>query len=183
MGSAALHRLRRHSRRLAAATVAVFALNWLGLALMPCAMAYALPAPVLAAETTAAPAASSADAMPPGCPGHAARIAAGQAPSMTAAGQAVTAAPSVDPPSAEPCPWCLEAGPSGPHHDADCAATPKPALDSRDAKNPVPPLLIALSAVVLGFVPVEAGTAAYAPDDDFLPPAPPAVDRYCRRLE
>jgi hypothetical protein len=189
MASIALHRLRRHSRRFAAATVAVFALNWLGLALMPCAMAYALPAPVAhAAETAAAPT-TLANAMPAGCPGHAGKAVAGQAPSRAAAGPALPpAAPSGDAPaaaapSAEPCPWCLEAARGGPHHDADCGATPKPALDSRDAKNPVPPLLIALSAAVLGFVPVEAAAVAYAPDDDLLPPATPAVDRYCRRLE
>jgi hypothetical protein len=181
MASIALHRLRRHSRRFAAATVAVFALNWLGLALMPCAMAYALPAP--AAETAAA-ATTLANAMPAGCPGHAGKVVAGQAPSMAAASPAV---PSVDAPaaapSAEPCPWCLEVGTSGPHHDADCGAAPKPALDSRDAKNPVPPLLIALSAAVLGVVPFESSAPSFAPADDVLPPATPAVDRYCRRLE
>jgi hypothetical protein len=188
MASIALHRLRRHSRRFAAATVAVFALNWLGLALMPCAMAYALPARVAhAAETPAAPT-TLANAMPAGCPGHAGKVVAGQAPSRAAAGPAVpAAAPSADAPAAAPstesCPWCLGAGTSGPHHDADCGATPKPALDSRDAKNPVPPLLIALSAAVLGFVPIAAAAAAPAPDDDLLPPATPAVDRYCRRLE
>jgi hypothetical protein len=188
MASIALHRLRRHSRRFAAATVAVFALNWLGLALMPCAMAYALPAAGADAAGTAAPATTLAHAMPSGCPGHAGRVAANQAPSAAAVSPAPPAlGPSGDAPaaapSAEPCPWCLEAGTSGPHHDADCGATPKPALDSRDAKNPVPPLLIALSAAVLGFVPVEAAAVAFAPSDDLLPPATPAVDRYCRRLE
>jgi hypothetical protein len=161
MGSNALHRIRRHSRRLAAAAVAVFALNWLGLALMPCAMAYALP------EAPAAQQQAAADAALPGCPGHAGVVTPQDAPSA----------------EGEPCPWCLEAGTTGGDHDAGCGAVPKPALDSRDAKNPVAPLLVALSAAVLGVVPLEASAPSFAPARDVLPPAMPAVDRYCRRLE
>lgn len=163
MGSNALHRLRHHSRRLAAAAVAVFALNWLGLALMPCAMAYALP------EAPAAQQQKAADAALPGCPGHAGVATTHDAPPAA--------------PSGEPCPWCLEAGTTGGHHDAGCGAIPKPALDSRDAKNPVTPQLVALSAAVLGVVPFESSAPSFAPADDALPPAAPAVDRYCRRLE
>lgn len=161
MGSNALHRLRHHSRRLAAASVAVFALNWLGLALMPCAMAYAPEAPAAQQQL-------AADAVLPACPGH---------PGL--------AAPSHDTPptSGEPCPWCLEAGTTGGDHDAGCGAIPKPALDSRDAKNPVTPLLVALSAAVLGVIPFETSAPSFAPADDVLPPGTPAVDRYCRRLE
>lgn len=161
MGSNALHRLRHRSRRLAAAAVAVFALNWLGLALMPCAMAYALPEEAPAAQQQMA-----ADAVLPGCPGH--------------AGVVPHDAPPAD---GEPCPWCPEAGTTGADHDAGCGAIPKPALDSRDAKNPVTPLLVALSAAVLGVVPFETTAPSFAPADDVLPPAAPAVDRYCRRLE
>jgi hypothetical protein len=169
MGSNALHRLRHHSRRLAAAAVAVFALNWVGLALMPCAMAYALPASPPEAAAGAVHS-QAPDAMPAGCPGHAG-----------------IAAPSDDTPAAapsgEPCPWCLEAGTTGGDHDTGCGAVPKPALDSRDAKNPVTPLLVALSAAVLGVVPFATSSPSFAPPDDVLPPAAPAVDRYCRRLE
>jgi hypothetical protein len=161
MGSNALHRLRRHSRRFAAAAVTVFALNWLGLALMPCAMAYALPVAPAAQQPMAA------DPVLPDCPGHA----------------GVAASHDVPRAEGEPCPWCLEAGPTSGGHDAGCGAIPKPALDSRDAKNPVTPLLVALSAAVLGVVPFESSTPSFAPPDDVPPPATPAVDRYCRRLE
>jgi hypothetical protein len=161
---AALHWLRHRSRRFAAATVAVFALNWVGLALMPCAMAYAMPAPVAAAA--AQPDAADTVAMPAGCAGH---------PAAAAADHAA--------PSGEPCPWCVDAGAGGRAHDADCGAVPKPALDSRDAKNPVPPLLVALSAAVLGVVPLKTSVAAFAAADPVVPPDTPAADRYCRRLE
>lgn len=169
----ALHRLRQHSRRLAAATVAVFALNWLGLALMPCAMAFALPAPVVGDAASAATPQVGGQAVPAGCHGHTAVTALGAGSAPVAAG------PSTD---AEPCPWCAEAGAGG-DHDANCGGLLKPAVDPRDAKNPVPPLLVALSAAVLGVVPAAAAVAAYAPADEALPAAVPAVDRYCRRLE
>jgi hypothetical protein len=161
-----LHRLRTRARRIAAATVALFALNWLGLALMPCAMAYAAPAEALPAAAASASAAMPS-AMPEGCPGH--------------AGAAATQA---DAPAGEPCPWCLQDGPSQGHANADCGATPKPALDSRDAKNPVTPLLVALSATVLGFLPVDGAQAAdWDGAAPALPPDQPLSDRYCRRLE
>jgi hypothetical protein len=144
----------------------VFALNWLGLALMPCAMAYAVPAAPSAAVGAETPAGL------PGCEGHAGMTMPADAPPV-----------AVPAPDGEPCPWCLEAGPTVAAGEPDCGATPKPALDSRDAKNPVTPLLVALSAAVLGVLPVETAGTAYAPATDVLPPAAPAVDRYCRRLE
>jgi hypothetical protein len=175
MTPAVLHRLRLRSRRVAAATVAVFALNWLGLALAPCAMAFALPG---ATHATAVPAVAPAGAdstvaaHPPGCPGHSG--AATVAPAFT------PEARSVD---AHPCPWCPDAGATGGSHDAECAATPKPALDGRDAKNPVTPLLVALSATVLGVVPVAASAGGWPAAEPAPPPDAPAADRYCRRLE
>lgn len=42
MSSATLDRFRHRARRIAALAVALFALNWLGLALAPCAMAFEL---------------------------------------------------------------------------------------------------------------------------------------------
>jgi hypothetical protein len=162
-----LHRLRQRSRRFAAATVALFALNWLGLALMPCAMAHAAPV---------SPAVSAAQAAPVAAPEH---CAAHAAASDAAVDAGAKAHPST---SGERCPWCLDA--DGRSAAADCGATPKPALESRDAKNPVTPLLVALSATVLGLVPVEAAsTAAWANAGPALPPEDSVADRYCRRLE
>lgn len=175
MGYSALHRLRQNSRRIAAAAVAVFALNWLGLALMPCAMAYALPgapAAVTATETGSQPGPGT---MPEGCAGH---------PGAATAAPSAAAAAPLPLNGHEPCAWCLDAGSTGSLHDAGCGATPKPALDSRDSKTPVAPLLLALSATVLGIVPLEStSAAALVAAAPVLPPETPAADRYCRRLE
>lgn len=177
MDFSALHRLRRRSRGIAAATVAVFVLNWLGLALVPCAMALALPAVAQAAADVAVPAADVA-AMPPDCHAHGASSAAHDAPQSTATTKSTGAHGS--------CPWCLERAPSqsGVPHDADCSATAKPALDSRDvAKGFQSPLLLALSATVLAIVPFDAFASAAPAVEPVLPPEAPASDRYCRRLE
>jgi hypothetical protein len=175
MGFQTLHRLRRRARGIAAATVALFALNWLGLALVPCAMASAAAAHAAtglpAADTASAP--TLDDAMPPECR---ARMAAGAADATTPGVDATAGTAAGD---RAPCPWCLQGGASG----AACGATPKPALDARDAKGFPSPLLVALSATVLGVVPLDAVATVAVAADPVLPPETPAQDRYCRRLE
>ncbi len=181
MGFAVLHRFRRQSRRIAAAAVAVFALNWLGLALMPCAMAYAVPAAAVA-EQSASAAHDVPAPMRTGCPDH--PRAGVPTPTLPAADHASAAKSAT-----QACPWCVAAGNApaggaGASHDRDCAVVPKPALDSRDAKSPVAPLLIALSATVLGVLPPDEQVRTGAPAlDPLLPPDASASDRYCRRLE
>jgi hypothetical protein len=145
--------LRRVRRRIAAATLAAFVLNWLGLALAPCAMAIS-PAPPAAAA--------------PACPDHAAP--ASGAPRPMPAGH---------------CAWCAGPAPASTAagHDArHCAATPKPVLDSREATLASAPLAIALGGPVVLALPADPG-GGYAAADPVLPPARPAPDRYCRRLE
>lgn len=181
MGYAVLHRFRRQSRRIAAAAVAVFALNWLGLALMPCAMAYAVPAAAVA-DHSASAAHDVPAPMPAGCPDH--PRAALPAVTLPGADHAPAAKAAT-----QACPWCVAAGNApaggaGTTHDRDCAVVPKPALDSRDAKSPVAPLLIALSATVLGMLPPDERARTVTPAlDPLLPPDASASDRYCRRLE
>jgi hypothetical protein len=176
MGFQALHRLRRRSRGIAAATVALFALNWLGLALVPCAMASAVPAATHASMALPSADGASAptldDAMPPECR---ARMAAAATHPTTPDARQTTGPAAGD---SAPCPWCQQGASA-----AACGATPKPALDARDAKGFPSPLLVALSATVLGFVPLDAVATAVAAADPVLPPATPAQDRYCRRLE
>jgi hypothetical protein len=108
--------------------------------------------------------------MPAGCHGH---------PAAAATSHEASLAPA----SRHPCPWCPDPATASGAHEADCGGIPKPTLDSRDAKNPVTPLLVALSAVVLGIVPLQSSAAPFAAADPVLAPATPAVDRYCRRLE
>jgi hypothetical protein len=175
MAFAALHRFRRRSRGIAAATVAVFALNWLGLALVPCAMAFAAPATAQAAQAAPDEVAGTADvqAMPPDCHAHRGTVDTASTPAASPGGGHAS------------CPWCLERGtaPAGAHDDAGCGAVAKPAVDSRDAKASHAPLLVALSATVLAIVPPDVLAPVVAAADPALPPDTPAADRYCRRLE
>lgn len=177
----ALHRLRRRSRGIAAATVAVFALNWLGLALTPCAMASVAPSDGVHAAMAGAPAAAPAAnfdadalaAMPPDC----------RARMLAAAGHPADGGPTSTNHDA-PCPWCLAGGASaaGPHATG-CDATAKPALDTRDVQGFHSPLLVALSATVLALVPLDVLAPRAVAAEPALPPDLPALDRYCRRLE
>lgn len=183
MAFLALHGLRRRSRGIALATVAVFALNWLGLALTPCAMAavggvgptHAVAAEASAGTLAGVSAVFDAEALAAMSPDCRARMVSGAAPS--------DAAGSATPHAASPCPWCLEGGPTSAASHGTCGATSKPALDTRDMKGLQSPLLVALSATVLGFVPLDGlAPRAFAAGPE-LPPELPALVRYCRRLE
>lgn len=66
MTSSLLHRLRRNRRGIASAALALFVLNWLGMALAPCAMAFA-PAASFAAVEAPCPHCPEADDPSPPC--------------------------------------------------------------------------------------------------------------------
>lgn len=139
-----LDRFRFRARRIAALAVAVFALNWLGLALAPCAMAFEL-APV-------APHAAAHEHCPH-CP----------------------------PPDVPPC----HGDEAAVAASADtCGATPKPAIEAREAKLAAAPLLIALSGPMLVLEPVPVvERRGYAAEDPAPCPELAPPDRFCRRLE
>ena len=161
-----LERIRHRRRAIARVAVTLFALNWLGLAILPCTMF--LPGPALA----------SADPSVVAAPGEADAAAGGQ---WHDCGAVAEQADPVAGTAGSPCAHC----PVTADHDANpaaCQGVAKPAVDARDGSPPLAALAVAFAGVVLALETSER--SALPPASQSLPvPGRDLLDRYGRRLE